>query len=298
MLKKNPKLKKTTTKAKVEKAKIPFLWKHLAMTRQDITTFWRSMTGVIFVYAFVYAVTVIGLNFVIPSFDSNSSSTGALASGQNVDSLTKAVDSIGNGLTFISGDQSSTLVQFILFLVASLAFMWVLRKIRKLQTVKISEAYYQGTAQFVAMFLVIIWFVIFLIPASIGATILSIGLSASSTVLETSIISVISLLLFTLTVWLYAKYWPSFYIISLPGMRPISALKNASSLTKKHRLNITVQVFGFIMISLLLFIIAILPLAFILPVVVPYWVYALMFIIFATTHTFLFSIYRSLVGEK
>jgi len=289
---------KITSKDKVEKVKIPFLWKHLSMTRQDIVTFWPSMLGVIFVYALVYAVTVIGLNFVIPSFNDSTNSTGVLASEQNVDSLTKAVDSISNSLTFISGDQSSTLVQFILFLVASLAFMWVLRKIRKLQKVKISEAYYQGTAQFIAMFLLIIWFVLFLIPVSIGTTILSVGLSASTTALEISIISIISVLLFALTVWLYARYWPSFYIISLPGMRPINALKNASSLTKKYRLNITIQVFGFVMITLFLVILAILPLAFILPVVVPYWVYTLMFIIFATTHTFLFSIYRSLVGEK
>lgn len=297
MPKKNLKSVKKT-KTKLEKTKIPFLWGHLAMARQDIFTFWRSMTGVIFIYALVYAVTVIGLNFIIPSFNNATSSTGVLASEQNVDSLTKAADAISNGLTFISGDQSSTLVQFILFLVASLAFMWVLRKIRKLQNVKISEAYYQGTAQFVAMFLLIIWFVIFLLPASIGTTILSIGLTASTTALELIIITGISLILFMFTVWLYAKYWPSFYIISLPGMRPISALKNASSLTKKHRLNITIQVGGFIIISLILLIIAILPLAFVVPAIVPYWVYILMFIIFATTHTFLFSIYRSLVGEK
>ncbi len=297
MPKKNTKPKKPI-KAKIEKVKIPFLWKHLSMARQDIVTFWPSMVGVIFVYALIYAVTVIGLNFVIPSFNDSSDSTGVLASEQNVDTLTRAVDSIGNGLTFISGDQSSTLVQFILFLISSLAFIWVLRKIRKLQKVKISDAYYQGTAQFVAMFLIVIWFVLFLIPASIGTTILSVGLSASTTALEISIISVISALLFALTVWLYAKYWPSFYIISLPGMRPISALKNASKLTKKHRLNITIQVFGFIMISVIILIIAILPLALVLPAVVPYWVYVLMFIVFATTHTFLFSIYRSLVGEK
>lgn len=286
------------TKQNVDKHKIPFLWKHLSLARQDIVTFWRSMAGVVLVYASVYAVTVIGLNFVIPSFNSSNSATDALAPEQTASALTKAADSVAQGLSFVSGDQSSSLVQFILFLVASLAFIWVLRKIRKLQHVKISEAYYRGTSQFVAMFLLIIWFVILLIPATVGTTILSVGLTATSTAIETGVIILSSIVFLFLSIWLFAKYWPSFYIISLPGIRPISALKNASALTKKHRLNISLQVIGFMLLTVILAIVLVLPVALLLPKVVPYWIYALMFVFFAIGHTFMFAIYRSLVGDK
>ncbi len=295
---KKPKInKKILKRDKTNKPKrIAFLWFHLARAWQDVTIFWRSMIGVVAVYAVTYIVTVIGLNFVIPSLSSVGTTSPDTAI-QNSGALDKSFSAISKSFSFVNGDQSSTLVQILLFLVASLAFVWTLRKIKQLKRVKISEAYYNGTAQIVALFLLCLWYLAYLIPIAIGTAIISIA-SYSSSLVESIVIFGLFGMLTWLTLWLYSIYWPAFYIITLPNMRPMKALHSAKKITKANRLNISIQVVGYIMLVVIVGIIVLLPIALILPPVTPYIFLVYVFVLFGYSHTFMFAIYRSLIGEK
>ncbi len=291
-MKKRPQNKNKKTTKQVRK--IPFLWKNLHQTKEDIFVFWKPLVAVISVYALSYATAVIGLNFVIPQLTSQTT-TGVLASEKNPDTITKVADSLSQAVSFVSGDQASTFVQFMLFLVGSLAFIWALRKIRKLDKVKVYQAYYEGTAQLVPAFLLCIILILFLVPISIGTTILSAGIAFASSTTDYLLVYGSFFSLSLLSIWLFAKYWPSFYIITLPSIRPIYALKQAGALTRGHRFNITIQVIGFLILSVIVFVPLLLLFALILPKVTPYWLFILLFIYFGVAHVFMFNIYRGLV---
>lgn len=288
------KLKITRKKSDDNKIAIPGFWRHFYLAYNELATFWRSFLGVVFVYGFVYVILVIGFVFLSPSTIKDNLTD----LGEELALIDKAYLSLYSSIDFFSGDQVSQLIQFFLFVIASLAFIWTLRKVRQLKRVKVAEAYYSGTAQIVPLILTIILLFIFLIPLSIGSSIAAAGLNLASSVLETSLIIIISSLLAFVSLWLMARYWSSFYIVSLPNMRPLESLSKSAKLTKGNRLKISLQVLGFSLITLVVFGLIIFLVGISLPLVTPYVFVFLMFVLFAWVHTFLFSIYRSLVDGQ
>lgn len=288
------KLKITRKKSDDNKIAIPGFWRHFYLAYNELATFWRSFLGVVFVYGFVYVILVIGFVFLSPSTIKDNLTD----LGEELALIDKAYLSLYSSIDFFSGDQASQLIQFFLFVIASLAFIWTLRKVRQLKRVKVAEAYYSGTAQIVPLILTIILLFIFLIPLSIGSSIAAAGLNLASSFLETSLIVIISSLLAFVSLWLMARYWSSFYIVSLPNMRPLESLSKSAKLTKGNRLKISLQVLWFSLITLAVFGLIIFLVGISLPLVTPYVFVFLMFVLFAWVHTFLFSIYRSLVDGQ
>ena len=288
------KLKITKKKNVADRLVIPGFWRHFYLTYNELVTFWRSFVGVVFVYGFVYIILVIGFVFLSPT----SIKDNLVDLPEGLALIDKAYLSLYSSIDFFSGDQASQLIQFFLFVIASLAFIWTLRKVRQLKKVKIAEAYYSGTAQIVPLILTIVLLFIFLIPLSLGSSIAATGLNLASSVLETTLIIVISSLLAFVSLWLMARYWSAFYIISLPNMRPLESLSKSAKLTKGNRLKISLQVLWFSLISLIIFGLIIFLFGISLPLVTPYIFVFLMFVLFAWAHTFMFSIYRSLVDGQ
>jgi len=288
--------KNKTSSSKTTKRKIPFLWKNLQYLKEDLLVFWKPISGVVAVYGILYAFVVLGFNFIIPIFTS-STSTGVLASEQNLDTITKLLNNMSNSVVFVTGDEASTAVQFLLFIVGFMALVSILRRTRKLGSAKISDAYFDGTGQFVSIIVIFIFFLIFLIPLSIGSTILLSGISFASTAMESIGIGVVFLLLSILTIWLYMKYWPAVYIATLPSIRPLFALKQAAKLTKGYKLNIFFQFLGFSLITLIAILILFTPIGILLPKIAPYWLFIIMLAIFASSISFGFIVYRSLVDD-
>ncbi len=278
------------------KKNIPFLWKNLRYLKEDLTIFWKPIAAVVAIYGLVYAFIVIGFNFIIPGL-TNSTSTGVLASEQNQDSLTKLFDNISSSVSFVAGDQASSAVQFVLFILGFMALVSILRKTRKLGSAKASQAYFDGTGQFVSITLLLLIFFVFLVPLSIGSTILLAGISFASTAAESLGIWLVFSLLALLSIWLYAKYWPAVYIATLPGIRPIFALKQAAKLTKGYRINIFLQFLGFSFLASMALGILFIPIGIWLPVIAPYWLYFILLILFAASISFGFTVYRSLVDD-
>lgn len=273
---------------------IPGFWRHFYLAYVELTTFWRSFVSVVFVYAFVYIILVIGLVFLSPSSVADSLDVAS----EELAIIDKAYLSLYNSINFFSGDQASQLIQFFLFVIASLAFIWTLRKVRQLKRVKVAEAYYSGTAQIVPMILLIVLLFIFLIPLSIGSSVMSVGLGLATSILEISVILAIFVVFAWLSIWLWARYWASFYIVSLPNMRPLESLSQSAKLTRDNRLKISWQVFVFVLFCLLVLGSILFLVGISLPAVTPYVFVILMFILFAWAHTFMFSIYRSLIDGQ
>jgi hypothetical protein len=170
-----------------------------------------------------------------------------------------------------------------------------LRKLQGLKQIKWRDAYYQGTATFIPTILVCVVLVILLIPAIISGSLLATALQLSPSAAELTVVGAITALLLFLSALLFIMYWPAFYIVSLPQTRPIQALRSARKVTKRRRLAILRKTIMWLIVCFVTAIILLLPIAMIIPAIVSYWAFALLFVIFGFSHVYFYNLYRSLL---
>lgn len=276
-------------KPKVKPPKIISVISLLRKTWLELSTFWRPLAGITFVYAALYLLFVMGLSVTTNIQSQIDTSTSKLSQA-----TASIVDAVSNTYSGAQSD-ATVLVQVVLFLIAALATIWALRKLQALKAVTIRDAYYQGPAQFVSVLLVSLVLVFTLLPALLGTSILGIVLQAGGAALEITIISAIALLLLFLSAYLFTMFWPAFYIASLPGTRPMQALKSALSVTKKRRLSIMRKLLALVFLVIVAVLLLLLPFGLLTPALIPYIVYVVLFIVFMYTQVYLYELYRSLL---
>ncbi len=291
-VKKSAKLsKKVNNKEKVKLPKLPSTWALTKKTWFEVSTFWRPLLGVTIIFAILYFALVLGLNLStswqdeLTLADSQIGGVFGLAFG--------ALYSSGLGSS-VSSD-STTLIQILLIVLASMAFVWTLRKLQGLKQIKWRDAYYQGTAAFIPTILVCVVLTLVLIPAIISSSLLSTALQLGPSASEITIIGAITVLLLLLSASLFIMYWPAFYIVSLPQTRPIQALRSARKVTKRRRLAILRKSIMWLIICIVMVLILLLPIAIIIPAIVSYWAFALLFVLFGFSHVYFYNLYRSLL---
>jgi hypothetical protein len=283
---------KTTTKTVPAKAvvKLPSVWELIKKTCLEYITFWRSFTGLLVVYAILYFVLILGL-----SFSSNVQNSTA-----HSNALSKAFNSIisvfsTNASSSSTQSNATVLMQFLLFLVASLAFIWTLRKLQSLKKISLRDAYYQGTSALIPTILVTLVLMLTLLPAIGGSAVLAVALQTTTGGLVIFVTGVIAGLLLLLSIYLFAMLWPAFYIINLPTTRPIGALKSAIKATKKHRFVIITRMIILAILILIFLMVIMVPAALVVAAIVPEVAFVLLFIIFGFAHIYLYKLYRSLL---
>lgn len=261
----------------------------------DISAFWKTLIGVIAVYAIINFIFVASFS-IIPSNESLQSEIETYlgsSSGKFMDSIVIVGVSVVN---FTS--PSNTLMQIVLFLLASMAFVWTLRKLRGLQKITIRQSYYEGPANVVPLVLVVVVLLLMLTPSAFASSILTVALPIVNSGLEKLIIYIIGILLLLLTLWMLSIWWPAFYISMLPGTKPIASLRAAAKLTKGRRMRLFLKVLLIFISLVALFILVVVPVSLIFQRAVPLTVYIIMFVIFGLAHMYLFNMYRSLVDES
>lgn len=297
MAKKDTQLKQKTVKwkkpkdtpEKITPKKVITVIALLRRTWLEISTFWRPLLGITAVYAVLYFIFVMGLNM------SGNIQFEIDDSGSRIAQATTSI--IGAFSSTYSGSQSdaTTLIQMLLFVITSLAFIWALRKLQALKAITIRDSFYQGSAQIIPVLLVVAVLVFTLLPAVLGSSILAIVLQAGGGQLEVVIVSAISFTLLFISAFLFTMYWPAYYIASLPQTRPLQALRSALAVTKKRRFAILRKLvfLGFMIVIVMM--VFLLPFALLLPALVQYALYGALFVIFMYSQVYLYELYRSLL---
>ena len=261
----------------------------------DVGAFWKILLGVIAVYAVINFIFVASFA-LLPSSDAIQAEIEAYlgsSAGRFIDSMVIVGVSV---LNFSS--PSNTVMQMVLFVLASMAFVWTLRKLRGLQKISIRQAYYEGPANSVPMLLVVIMLLITLVPSAIASSILSVAIPIIGSTFERVVVYAIAVGLILLSIWLLTVWWPAFYIAMLPEARPVASLKAAGKLTKGRRIRLLLKSI-IILIGLIgVFLIVVIPVSLLFQRLVPITVYITMFILFGLGHMYMFNLYRSLVDDS
>jgi hypothetical protein len=256
----------------------------------ELSSFWRPLAGVTAVYAVLYFVFVMSL-----TLNSNVKELLESTEGKLPQALVVSTDTVFNSYSGSQSSDANTLLQMLLFLMATLALVWTLRRLQNLQTVTIRDAYYEGPSRIVPVIIVSLLLMLTFIPAIIGSSILSFVIQANAALVELIIAIIISIALIFGSFMLFVMYWPAFYIATLPNMRPLRAMGAALGVTKKHRLSILRKFLLLAIFCFLFIVIVVLPVALLLPAVVPYFLYVVLFALFMIVQVYLFEVYRSLV---
>lgn len=188
--------------------------------------------------------------------------------------------------------------QTFLTIVTSLAVIWLLRQVAAGEsTVRIRDGFYKGMYPLVPSFLIVVLIVIQLLPLVLGASIFSntVAKGITTNVIETVLWSLPLIGGFVYTMYLLTSSVIAAYIVTLPDMTPMKALRSAKQLVIGRRLMVTRKLLFLPLALFVLFGLAIVPLILVLPSTAP-WVF-LMLSLFAIViiHSYLYSFYRELL---
>lgn len=265
-----------------------FLWIHRV-----------KMAIFVLIYTITYMVLVRGINEFTLNADEIKLELEDVLSGNFGAIITFVVlyTSLLSSIT-TSSDDITNFYQSSILIIFSLSFIWLIRKLHlRDSSATVKDAFYQGMRPLIPFLIVIIVMALELIPAGVSSLIFVTAQSASvvSTEFESLTFSVLAVLGFVLTVYLLVGSIFAPYIVTLPNMKPMAALRSSMRLLRIHR--------WIVLRKILLFFITLLVLGFflVLPFIIwlPKYAEIAFFVMgcgsFAVMHTFMYKLYRSML---
>lgn len=216
--------------------KLPSAWK---LSRQTLGILWRNkklFAGIVLVYILLNLVFVHGLG---NGFDiSGAKDQMALGLGgaqQFASSLLVFAALFGS-----SGSDSNpagSAYQLIIGMLISLAVIWAARQIAAGQRPTLRQVFYQGMYPLVPFVLVLLVVLLQLLPLVLGAAFftITVGGGIAATGLEQTIAALIFGVLGFISIYMVCSSLLALYIVTLPDMTPMKALKSARQLVRYRR---------------------------------------------------------------
>ncbi|HSW36838.1 MAG TPA: hypothetical protein VLG37_00525 [Candidatus Saccharimonadales bacterium] len=278
--------------------KLPSVWK---LTKQAALTIWRHRRlffGITLTYGLLTLILVQGLATKDVGHLKNQLNqifTGHF--GQLSSSLTVflvLVSSAGN-----NSSPTAAAYQFFLLLITSLAVIWALRQVMAGQQARVRDAYYKGIYPLVPFILVLGVVGLQLIPLMVGAQLYGLVTSTGIAVFaaEKFLWGLLFLLLALLSLYMLCSSLFALYIVTLPDMTPLKALRSARELVRHRRWTVLRKVL-FLPIVLLLAAAAIM-----LPIIIwltplAQWTFFLLSMLgLVAVHAYMYNLYRELLNE-
>ena len=258
---------------------------------------WKILGGIVLVYLvlnIIFASGISNLSSGIATLKDNLATSGGHKFWAALGSFSSIVGSGG-----ASGSATGSTLQLALIILESLVVIWALRQLLADKTTGVRQAYYSATAPLVPFLLVLVVVLIQLLPLTAGASI--VGAILSSAIFSGAALSIIfAVILFGLGLW--SAYMVSssifaLYIVTLPEMTPLRALRSAKNLVRFRRWKVMRRVLFLPLATLAIIAAIIIPLIYISTfLVVPvFYVLSTGSILFV--HTYLYSLYRELLNE-
>jgi hypothetical protein len=269
------------------------------ITRQSANLLWlhkKIFGGILLIYAALQLILVqgiLGTNFSETSDavkEVFGNSWHGLASGFTSFSL--LVSSAGQANT-----AESSVYQTILLLLVSLAVIWALRQIVAGRIIRIRDAYYKGMYPLVPFLIVLAVISLQTIPLLVGAWLYQtvIGNGIATSLIEQIFWLLVLLLLATASLYMICSSLFALYIVTLPEMTPVKALRSASGLVSHSRLSVFRKLVFLTIIILLALVCIVLPVILVAAPAAPYVFYIYTVLMVGFVHSYLYSLYRELL---
>lgn len=190
--------------------------------------------------------------------------------------------------------------QSVLSVIMSLAIIWALRQTHSKSAVKTKAAFYKGMYPLVPLLLVMCVIALQMIPLVLANMLYGFvfGNALAVTVLEKLLWAMLIFLLVLLTLYMITSSVFALFIVTLPDVVPLQALRSARKLVLYRRWTVMRKL---IFLPFALLIIAALILIPVIMFITPLaeWLYFVMVILgYMVSHSYFYSVYRELLNDE
>jgi hypothetical protein len=259
---------------------------------------WKLFGGIVLVYALLSILLV-----------------GGLGSNTNIGLIKESLQEVFHGtgghlqtgvtlfgvLLATAGRTSSGAAgayQFMLFIIVSLAVIWALRHVVEGTSVGVRDAFYKGLYPLAPFVLVLLVVGLQLLPLAIGSVLYD--AANSGQLVAGALEQFLWLLLFALlAIWslfMVAASVFALYIVTLPDIRPLQALRSAKNLVRLRRWTVMRKLLFLPLALVLTAALIMVPVVLVLTPLAQ-WIFAvLMMVGLMLVHSYVYSLYRELIA--
>jgi hypothetical protein len=270
------------------------------LSRKTCLLLWSRRWLFLWLGAMYAALTIFFVRGLNASADINSlqtqlhqgirGNTGQLASGTAA--FTGLLASSGNGNSTTAG-----VYQIMLGLVISLAVIWALRQATAGEKMRLRDPFYKGMYPLVPFILVVLVIMLQTVPFLLGAGAYNAAVSYGIAVgaLERSLWWLLFAALTLVSIYFLCSSLFALYIVTLPDMTPLKALRSARKLVNYRRLTVFRKL-AFLPIALLLLAsIFMTPFIFFAPKAASWAFFVVGMTSLIIAHAYLYTLYRELL---
>ncbi len=258
---------------------------------------WKIFLGIVIIYGLLNVLLVQGFHAAANLGDAKSTLDSALG-GQ----LSQLV--AGTALFFyLVGSSGNTVspaagaYQLVLVLVVSLALIWMLRQVYAGHSIRLRDGFYKGMTPLIPFVLVLLVLVLQLLPMGVGAalfgTVAANGLAVGA--VEQLLWAVLFVVLAGISLFMLCSSLFALYIVTLPNMAPLRALRSAKELVAHRRWAVMRKVLFLPLALFAVLGVILIPLILFATPVVPWVFFALTMAMPALTHSYLYALYRAML---
>jgi hypothetical protein len=280
--------------------KLPGAFKLFFASLRMLRENWKLFGGILLVNGLLNIVFVQGLNLIGTSADLGESKTALedASSGQWGRLVSGLV--LFSYLAGSSGGADSdaaAIYQMLLAIITSLALIWTLRELYAGNKVRIRDGFYRGMHPLVPYILVLCVVALQLIPVLLGGFLY--GLVSAGNISLGGVEALFWLVVFGLSalisVYMLCSSLFALYIVSLPDMTPMAALRSARELVRYRRWTI-IRKIVFLPVALLVCAAAVtIPVIFLATPVAGFVFFLLSMIALGAVHSYMYRLYRELL---
>lgn len=278
---------------------LPNVWR---LSRQAAAALWnhkKLFIGLTIIYGLLNLVLVQGLasNTDVSGLKNEFNQVFKGNLGQVATSLSifaTLVGSAGNGSSDTAGAY-----QLFLVLLASLAIIWALRQTQAGAVIRVRDAYYKGIYPLVPFILVLLVIGLQLLPLIIGTGLYSLVITngIATVAAEKICWALLAILLALLSFYMISSSLFALYIVTLPDMTPMKALRSARELVRFRRWTVLRKVLFLPVALLVAAAIIMVPIIIFLTPVAQWVFFILTMLALVAVHSYMYSLYRELLNE-
>jgi hypothetical protein len=187
--------------------------------------------------------------------------------------------------------------QIMLILLLSLVFIWTLRQVYAGQAVQLKDSFYRSMTPLVQFMLVVLVVLAQLLPLSIGLLIYSTAAAngLAVTILEQLLLGLLALILSAVSLYMLSSSFFALYIVTLPDMTPLAALRSARQLVRGRRLPVLLRILFLPFVMIVAAAAIIMPLILFVTPLAALVFYAITLLIWPLVHSYMYTLYRSML---
>jgi hypothetical protein len=291
------------TQKKVDKSikrtnKLPAAWTIFGRSVAHLWRYKKLFAGILIVFGICNLLLVKGIagNFQLTAVRDSIKT----AFGDSISTWSTTVTLFGLliGSTSRTNGESGSVYQLFLLLIISLALIWALRRTyEKPVKLRIRDSFYKGMYPFIPLLLVLLVIMLQLLPMLITSSLYGIVQSGAlaNNLAEKTAWLVLLLAGTGLTVYMLSASVFAIYIVTLPDMTPIRALRAARKLVKFRRVAVIRKILFLPLAILLAATLIFLPLVYVLPVAAEALYLVASIFLLGIIHSYGYALYRELL---